>query len=50
LVTGDDLIAAGYAPGPRFKEILNAVEDAQLEGRLPSRDAALAFLKSEFPL
>ena len=35
LVTGDDLIAAGYAPGPRFREILDAVEDAQLEGRLP---------------
>ena len=50
LVTGNDLIAAGYAPGPRFKEILNAVEDAQLEGRLSSRDAALAFVESEFPL
>jgi poly(A) polymerase len=44
------LIAAGYVPGPRFKEILNAVEDAQLEGRLSSSDAALAFVKSEFPL
>jgi poly(A) polymerase len=50
LVTGDDLIGAGYAPGPRFKEILNAVEDAQLEGRLSSSAAALAFVKSEFPL
>jgi putative nucleotidyltransferase with HDIG domain len=50
LVTGDDLIAAGYAPGPRFREILDAVEDAQLEGRLLSRDAAIAFVKAEFPL
>lgn len=50
LVSGDDLIAAGYAPGPRFREILNAVEDAQLEGRLSSSDAALAFVKNEFPL
>jgi poly(A) polymerase len=50
LVSGDDLIAAGYAPGPRFREILNAVEDAQLEGRLSSSDAALKFVKSEFPL
>lgn len=49
LVTGDDLIAAGYAPGPRFREILEAVEDAQLEGRLASHDAALAFVKSTFP-
>jgi poly(A) polymerase len=50
LVTGDDLIAAGYAPGPKFREILEAVEDAQLEGRLLARDAALAFVKNEFPL
>ena len=50
LVTGDDLIAFGYAPGPRFREILDAVEDAQLEGQLLSRDAALEFVKREFPL
>ncbi len=49
LVTGDDLIAAGYLPGPRFREILTAVEDAQLEGRLPSREAALEFVRREFP-
>jgi len=50
LVTGDDLIAAGYMPGPRFREILETVEDAQLEGRLLARDAALEFVKREFPL
>jgi poly(A) polymerase len=50
LVTGDDLIAAGYAPGPKFREILEAVEDAQLEGRLSSHEAALDFVKSAFPL
>jgi poly(A) polymerase len=49
LVTGDDLIAAGHVPGPKFREILNAVEDAQLEGRLLSRDAALDFVHREFP-
>jgi putative nucleotidyltransferase with HDIG domain len=49
LVSGDDLIAAGYAPGPRFREILAVVEDAQLEGRLLSREAALEFVKREFP-
>ena len=49
LVTGNDLIAAGYSPGPKFREILNAVEDAQLEGRLPSREAALEFVQREFP-
>ena len=49
LVTGDDLIAEGHAPGPKFREILNAVEDAQLEGRLATRDAALEFVRREFP-
>jgi len=50
LVTGDDLIAAGHVPGPKFREILNTVEDAQLEGRLPSRHAALEFVRREFPV
>ena len=50
LITGDDLIAAGYKPGPMFREILEAVEDAQLEGRVPTHDAALEFVKSEFPV
>jgi putative nucleotidyltransferase with HDIG domain len=50
LIDGDDLIAAGYRPGPRFREILNAVEDAQLEGQLVSRDAALQYVAREFPL
>jgi poly(A) polymerase len=49
LLTGRDLIAAGYKPGPRFKEVLAAVEDAQLEGRLTSRDAAMEFVRREFP-
>jgi poly(A) polymerase len=49
LVTGDDLIAAGYVPGPRFKEILGAVEDAQLEGKLTSREAAMEYVLHEFP-
>ena len=49
LVTGNDLIGVGYVPGPKFKEILGAVEDAQLEGRLSSRDEALEFVRGEFP-
>jgi poly(A) polymerase len=50
LVTGDDLIAAGYSPGPQFKEILSAVEDAQLDGRLDSSKDAMQFVRREFPL
>src|SRR5436309_16135161 len=37
LITGNDLIVMGFAPGPMFKEILTTVEDAQLEGRITSR-------------
>ncbi len=50
LLTGDDLIAAGYPPGPGFKEILSRVEDAQLEGRLQSKDQALTFVREQFPV
>jgi poly(A) polymerase len=49
LITGRDLIEAGYEPGPRFKQMLAAVEDAQLEGRVTSRDAALECVRREFP-
>jgi poly(A) polymerase len=49
LVSGDDLIAAGHVPGPKFREILEAVEDAQLEGRLASKESALEFVRREFP-
>jgi poly(A) polymerase len=50
LITGRDLIDAGYEPGPRFKEVLTAVEDAQLEGRLTSREAAMEYVRREFPV
>jgi len=49
LITGRDLIEAGYEPGPRFKEILAAVEDAQLEGRVTSHDAAMEYVRRDFP-
>jgi poly(A) polymerase len=49
LVTGDDLIAAGYTPGPRFKEILAAVEDGQLDNRLQDPQQAMEFVRREFP-
>ncbi len=49
LLTGSDLIAAGYKPGPAFKEILQAVEDAQLEGAIATPDEAMAFIRGRFP-
>jgi poly(A) polymerase len=46
LITGDDLIAAGYSPGPQFKELLTAVEDAQLEGTISTKEEAMEFVQS----
>ncbi|MBZ5504000.1 MAG: CCA tRNA nucleotidyltransferase [Acidobacteriia bacterium] len=47
LVTGADLIRAGYQPGPKFKEWLTAVEDAQLEGAITSKEEALALVQQK---
>ena len=46
LVTGEDLKEMGIRPGPRFKEILLAVEEAQLDGRFSDRESALQFARS----
>jgi tRNA nucleotidyltransferase/poly(A) polymerase len=48
LVTGDDLIAAGYAPGPEFSRMLEVAEDAQLEARIQSKEDGLELLRSAF--
>jgi poly(A) polymerase len=48
LVTGEDLKEMGFKPGPLFREILEAVEEAQLDGRLCQRDNALAFVRSRY--
>lgn len=47
LLTGADLIAAGYVPGPAFRQMLAAAEDAQLEGRVHTREDALALVARE---
>lgn len=44
LLTGHDLIALGYEPGPQFGRLLRAVEDAQLEGKIRTREEALALV------
>ncbi len=49
LMTGYDLIALGYRPGPEFRTMLNLVEDAQLEGTIHSREEALAMIGERFP-
>jgi poly(A) polymerase len=49
LITGRELIAAGYEPGARFKQMLRAVEDAQLEGTIATPEDALQLLRERFP-
>jgi poly(A) polymerase len=48
LVTGQELIDAGYRPGPAFKAMLIAAEDEQLEGEVSTREEALAMLLERF--
>jgi poly(A) polymerase len=48
LLTGRELIAAGYQPGPQFKEMLQAAEDAQLEGAIATTDEALSLVWERF--
>jgi len=48
LVTGHDLIALGWKPGPKFKEVLDAVQTRQLEGTLCTREDALDWMKAEY--
>jgi poly(A) polymerase len=48
LITGRELIAAGYQPGPKFKEMLREVEDAQLEGRISTADEAMRLVRERF--
>jgi poly(A) polymerase len=48
LLTGDDLLYLGYRPGPKFSEILRAIEDAQLEGLIGSREEALEYLAKTY--
>jgi poly(A) polymerase len=49
LLTGDDLVELGYSPGPLFSEILTVVEDSQLEGRIKTREEAIALVEKQFP-
>ena len=49
LVTGRELIAAGYRPGPAFRPILQAVEEAQLEGEIRTPEEAMRLVLERFP-
>src|ERR1700694_2353818 len=48
LLTGDDLRAMGFRPGPLFSQILRALEDGQLEGQIRTREEAEEYVLSNF--
>jgi tRNA nucleotidyltransferase/poly(A) polymerase len=48
LITGHDLIALGWKPGPKFKVVLDAIQTRQLEGTLRTREEAIALVQSEY--
>jgi poly(A) polymerase len=48
LLTGADLIAMGFSAGPKVGEILRALETAQLEGEVSTRDDALTWVRARF--
>jgi poly(A) polymerase len=49
LLTGVDLQDMGYVPGPHFQRMLTALEDAQLEGQLQTKDQAILFIRKNYP-
>jgi len=48
LLDGNDLKELGFVPGPAFARMLEALVDAQLEGRVEDRGAALRFIEERF--
>ncbi len=50
VLTGNDLSQMGYIPGPLFSEILRAIEDAQLEGQIETKEQAEDFVRKRFAL
>jgi poly(A) polymerase len=48
LLTGDDLQAMGFQPGPLFGEILRSLEEAQLEGQVRTREEADEHVRRNF--
>jgi len=49
-LSGDDLMAFGYRPGPEFKAMLNDLLDARLDGINSSREEEIAFIAKAYPL
>ncbi|MGH9575137.1 MAG: CCA tRNA nucleotidyltransferase [Candidatus Acidiferrales bacterium] len=48
LLTGEDLKSMGFTPGPAFREILEALENAQLDGKITDHESARRMVQEEF--
>jgi poly(A) polymerase len=48
LISGKDLISLGYPPGPDFKPIIEAIQNEQLEGKLSTKEQAIAWLSENY--
>jgi putative nucleotidyltransferase with HDIG domain len=48
LLRGQDLIEMGYKPGPQMGQILRALEEAQLEGKVQTADEARSWARSSY--
>jgi poly(A) polymerase len=48
LLTGHDLLALGFKPGPTVGKVLRDVEELQLEEQLKSREEALEYARKRF--
>jgi poly(A) polymerase len=48
LLSGDDLVGMGFQPGPAFQRILTAIEDAQLDGALQTKEDAITFVQRNY--
>ncbi len=48
LLTGHDLLALGYIPGPRIGKILRYIRNRQIEGEIRTRQEALKLIKEKF--
>jgi tRNA nucleotidyltransferase (CCA-adding enzyme) len=49
-LTGKDLQAMGYTPGPQFRKILTSLLEARLERQVKSREGEIKFVKENFPI
>ncbi len=47
-LTGSDLKAMGFEPGPMFKQILDRLLAARLDGKVKDRSSEKSFVRSEF--